>query len=194
MCAEGQKRQMWYINNRHLCFPQTVGLADFFSNCCIFAEGRGLKGKGVCLRVNVRKSGNLWRKKRHCVWVSIFSAKNVHKREHVLCMWTSGSLWVWMWVCAKGGGLITHTDGSPAPIRLAKHLWILLTSALYFCLYIGILEFECESLITDTSALSVHLFNARVCRNAMVGSVVSYHRTAYQGKSIRTVQTLSFSS
>lgn len=137
---------MLYINNLHLCFLHT--LADFFSNCCIFAEERELKGKGVCLCVNVRKSGNLWRKKRHCVcgYPQYIQCKKcasvyVHKHEHVLCMWTSGSLWVRMWMCTKGGGLITHTDGSPAPMRLAKHLWILLTSALYLCLYTPVLEY-----------------------------------------------------
>lgn len=76
-------------------------------------------------------------------------------------MRTSVRVCVYVDVCvaALGDGLITHTDEAPAPIRLAKHLWFLLTSALHSRLLepcVGILEFEWESLITDNNALSMH--------------------------------------
>lgn len=53
-------------------------------------------------------------------------------------------------VCAKGDGLKTHTDESLVPMQPAKHLWILLSSALQpwlSGLCVSILESDGESLV-----------------------------------------------
>ena len=136
-------------------------------NTCIFADrvvhggvGSGEKVCILCVCERVEIYGD-----RECKKASVFCRKKWSSCVYMHSEWNGADVTyecVCVCVCARAPwemGLITNTDEAAAPMRLAKHPWILLASALLSesedpC--VKILKFEWKSLITANNTPSVH--------------------------------------